>query len=357
MRGNRRLQLEDRLKQRKDVEDFIDIGDFQPLIAHHWDSIFRGEFHDDRSVQMSCGLLTSARNRVSHPGTQDIDTAEAKTYLYYIGEMLSRTNHPDEKRIVEELSKGIPDPEIAKLEASVGALAVKLNDTIQHLERLDNDADRDRAEIEGLKEQFRSQNQQLATEMVSRIESMTTPQEQPINSESVSDSPDKDELERLSSEVENTRRLIVALRSENQELRDKIEDVTELVVELQLNNAQEIADRVADDSNDEPEKIDEEREDDELEDMDKGDDGDEDDEDEEEDEGDAGEQSFWSDLLRAFRNSAAPRVWPGARYYCAQEDCNFTDGDWAGTRRAWWNQYKARMHANDTGHTIEKVRG
>ena len=193
---------------------------------------------------MSCGLLTSARNRVSHPGTQDIDTAEAKTYLYYIGEMLSRTNHPDEKRIVEELSQGMPDPEIAKLEASVGALAVKLNDTIQHLERLDNDADRDRAEIEGLKEQFRSQNQQLATEMVSRIESMTTPQEQPINSESASDSPDKDELERLSSEVENTRRLIVALRSENRELRDKIEDVTKLVVELQLNNAQEIADRV-----------------------------------------------------------------------------------------------------------------
>ncbi len=37
LRGNRRLQLEDRLKQRKDVEDFIDIGDFQPLIAHHWD--------------------------------------------------------------------------------------------------------------------------------------------------------------------------------------------------------------------------------------------------------------------------------------------------------------------------------
>ena len=280
---------------------------------------------------MSCGLLTSARNRVSHPGTQDIDTAEAKTYLYYIGEMLSRTNHPDEKRIVEELSQGMPDPEIAKLEASVGALAVKLNDTIQHLERLDNDADRDRAEIEGLKEQFRSQNQQLATEMVSRIESMTTPQEQPINSESASDSPDKDESERLSSEVENTRRLIVALRSENRELRDKIEGVTKLVVELQLNNAQEIADRVADDSNDELED-DEEGEEDEEE-------NEEDEEDEEEDE------------------SEPPRVWPGARYYCAQEDCNFTDGDWAGTRRAWWNQYKARIHANSTGHTIERVRG
>ena len=277
---------------------------------------------------------------------------EAKAYLYHIAEMLGRNNHLEEKRFVEELSKEIPDPEIAKLEASLGELAVKLNDTIERLERLDSDADRDRADIEhhidDLKEQLRSQDQQLVSELVSRLESTIALQEPPSGSSHASDSPDRpDELERTSSEVENNRRRMVVLQSENAKLREKTEDLEdeiehleEFVVEPQSSNAQNTADWVEDGSNEEPEDVDGEWE--------------------EEDE----YEQYISVLSRAFTNSQSrelsnsgsqPRIWPGARYYCAQEGCNFTDGDWAGTRRAWWNEYKAHTHASNTGHQVAEV--
>lgn len=44
--------------------------------------------------------------------------------------MLGFTNHPAEKHRVEELRKKIPNPDLADLQASVGDLAVKLNDTV-----------------------------------------------------------------------------------------------------------------------------------------------------------------------------------------------------------------------------------
>ena len=50
-----------------------------------------------------------------------------------------------------------------------------------------------------------------------------------------------------------------------------------------------------------------------------------------------------------------PKIGPGALYYCAQEGCDFTGGEFAGTRRAWWRQAKANRHAKFTGHIVKVV--
>ena len=47
-----------------------------------------------------------------------------------------------------------------------------------------------------------------------------------------------------------------------------------------------------------------------------------------------------------------PWTFRGARFYCAEEDCLFVMGDYAGTRRAWYHEYKADDHALETGHEI-----
>ena len=84
-----------------------------------------------------CHDVAVARNNlVAHPDTQAIDAPATKAYLYHISEMLGHINCPNEKGQVEEFSKSIPGQDNAKLEASLGDLEVKLDNTIQRLERL-----------------------------------------------------------------------------------------------------------------------------------------------------------------------------------------------------------------------------
>ena len=155
------------------------------------------------------------------------------------------------------------------------------------------------------------------------------------NSQSDSDSPSGDELEKLSSEAERNKRLITDLQSETSKLRNSIENLEALFAQTQAANV-EGADYGLDDESEE--------EDEEW--------WGEEDEEESDDEGD---NTLPSRLLQGSFSTispgASPGIFPGARYYCTEEGCVFFDG----SRQAWWWKWKAERHMDNTGHEVANV--
>ena len=50
----------------------IDIGDFPHLFRKYWRDTFEQQFDPDRDVRSAIGLITEARNKVAHPGAEDM---------------------------------------------------------------------------------------------------------------------------------------------------------------------------------------------------------------------------------------------------------------------------------------------
>lgn len=111
------------------IEAAIDINYFPNLIGRNWRSeTFSAQFNNDKSVLNQLWLITDARNKAAHPGTEDIDAEYVRTHLFLIGDVLERINAPEEKKAVEdlraELSTGaVPstssdsEPEVASVPA------------------------------------------------------------------------------------------------------------------------------------------------------------------------------------------------------------------------------------------------
>ncbi|RKU21438.1 hypothetical protein C6500_06685 [Candidatus Poribacteria bacterium] len=81
----------------------IDIGDFPHLFRRYWHNAFEQRFDPDRDVRSAVGIITEARNQVSHPGTEDIDPSYALSRLHDIADVLGQINAPDQKREVESI--------------------------------------------------------------------------------------------------------------------------------------------------------------------------------------------------------------------------------------------------------------
>lgn len=87
-----------------DIEAAIDVGDFPSLIGRNWREVFRRQFSNGgQVVQNVSWLIKDARDKASHPGTQDIDAEFTRSHLYYVADVLSRINAPVQKRDVEEI--------------------------------------------------------------------------------------------------------------------------------------------------------------------------------------------------------------------------------------------------------------
>ena len=93
------LAPEDRIEN----EAAIDIGDFPHLFRRHWREAFEHCFDSDRDIRSAVGLITEARNNVSHPETGDMDFGYALSRLHEIAEMLGQINAPEQKREVEAI--------------------------------------------------------------------------------------------------------------------------------------------------------------------------------------------------------------------------------------------------------------
>ena len=82
-------------------ETDIDINDLPHLFRRHWNVAFEHRFDPDREVRSAVGVITEARNMVSHPGAEDLPSGYASGRLYEIADMLGQINVPKQKREVE----------------------------------------------------------------------------------------------------------------------------------------------------------------------------------------------------------------------------------------------------------------
>ena len=81
----------------------IDIGNFPYLFREYWHDVFKRCFNPYRDIRSAVGLITEARNKVSHPGTEDLDFNYALSRLHEISDMLEQINAPKQKREVESI--------------------------------------------------------------------------------------------------------------------------------------------------------------------------------------------------------------------------------------------------------------
>ena len=93
------LSPEDRFQNEAD----IDIGDFPHLFRRYWRDAFEQCFDPDRDVRSAVGVITEARNKVSHPEAEDFAPEYALSRLHEIADMLGQINAPEQKREVEAI--------------------------------------------------------------------------------------------------------------------------------------------------------------------------------------------------------------------------------------------------------------
>ena len=391
LRDHQLNQFADHLKQGKALEAFIDVAHFQPLINRHWNPVFSKVWSGDRVIQDHCRSIATARDDVAHPGTQDIGTAQLIAYLYHISEALGIVNHPNEKNKVKELQDNLLGPEPDELMFEVGELWVQITEMRETAERRDNDIDRTMGElhpkvseitrtqiesVEQLHAELARVNQNIVDLKMELDRQSRIISELRMSKAKETTGAYHAEFERLVSDVENTRRIMVELRSENASLRDSLDTLTGQLAEMDANKTAEIwrvgseilnqllsklerliATNTDDDEDWEEDEGEWERNEGET-------DEEEEDGDDEEYEDEENGLFLGRDLQRSFfnvvpddralqhdRSGAPPGVWPGARYYCTQQGCVFFDG----SRRAWWHEWKAVTHMENTGHRIARV--
>ena len=83
------------------IEGAIDIGDFPKLISGNWQQVFSQQFRGNMNVRNLLYIITEARNKVSHPSTEDLDTEYVRVVLYHIADVLGKINAPESKTSVE----------------------------------------------------------------------------------------------------------------------------------------------------------------------------------------------------------------------------------------------------------------
>ena len=99
---NQAAQVQQNLRS-GDIQAAIDIGDFPPIINRNWREAFGQRFSNDRSVQNKIWLIKESRDRVAHPGLQDLDTEYTRAHLYYIADVLGVINQPSQRQAVETI--------------------------------------------------------------------------------------------------------------------------------------------------------------------------------------------------------------------------------------------------------------
>ena len=84
------------------IESSIDIGDFPNLVSRNWRQVFGKQFREDMNVQSLLYIITQARNKVSHPSDEDLDTEYTRVVLYHIVDILGKINVPEAKARIEK---------------------------------------------------------------------------------------------------------------------------------------------------------------------------------------------------------------------------------------------------------------
>lgn len=121
-------EVQRHLQQGADLASAIDVNDFPQLVNRQWHEIFCRELNDDPTVRNVMWIIADARNRVAHPGRQDMDAESVQVLLFHIADVLGRIKNPAGKQAVadirNQLSRPLP-PQSASATRSDGAHAAK----------------------------------------------------------------------------------------------------------------------------------------------------------------------------------------------------------------------------------------
>ena len=107
LRDDRYNQFEEDMREGRSVEDAIDINDFPWIIKAHWYDAFRDFFKQGDRVRDTLLAISNARNKVAHPGSQDIDLEYAECRLDNIANVLLKINESGHSRAVKDIKKAL----------------------------------------------------------------------------------------------------------------------------------------------------------------------------------------------------------------------------------------------------------
>ena len=136
--GNLKTMQDLPLEYRFQNEADIDVGDFPHLFRKYWNKAFEQRFDPDRDIRSAIGIITETRNKVAHPGTEDISSEYTLSRLYEIADILGQINVPEQKREVEAirdklLARTAPTVETKPKLLRRKAAYLTLSNTIAHI--------------------------------------------------------------------------------------------------------------------------------------------------------------------------------------------------------------------------------
>ena len=105
--GERRDDLERALRERREVGDFIDVGDFPMVVKRYWNDVFRAAFVAAKRPQDVLREIAHARNIMAHPGQEDMHHEYTLERLDDIANILSDINAPEASERVQAIKDAL----------------------------------------------------------------------------------------------------------------------------------------------------------------------------------------------------------------------------------------------------------
>ena len=110
--GQIRAQLK---PDRSNLNELFDVNDMPYIVRRFWRDGFNSAFTNPQGVEAILHIVSDVRNKVAHPGGEDISTGTAETGFEKVIEALERINAPDESRAVERIREQLlagPEPQL-----------------------------------------------------------------------------------------------------------------------------------------------------------------------------------------------------------------------------------------------------
>ncbi len=103
LRDGQYNQFEQNLHEGRSIEETIDINEFPHLVKVYWRDVFHNAFKHGSKPLEALYAITDARNKVSHPGNQDIELEYAVDRLTDIAGVLKEINESKRSQTVENI--------------------------------------------------------------------------------------------------------------------------------------------------------------------------------------------------------------------------------------------------------------
>ncbi len=103
LRDDRYNHFEQSMHEGRSVGEAIDTSDFPRLVKIYWQNVFRDAFKPRSEVRDMLHTIADARNRVSHPESQDIELEYAGDCLNDIARVLAEINEPEKSQVVRAI--------------------------------------------------------------------------------------------------------------------------------------------------------------------------------------------------------------------------------------------------------------